>query len=108
MKYINKILVVSFFSILISSCATSLSVQSDSDSKYDLSSYKTYSIISPTLDGQDEMIDINPILAQRISRSIDSVLTQKGLKQSDKADMTVKFFIGSKREIERSTDLGGY
>ena len=54
------------------------------------------------------MIDINPILAQRISRSIDSVLTQKGLKQSDKADMTVKFFIGSKREIERSTDLGGY
>lgn len=108
MKYINKILVVSCFSILISSCATSLSVQSDSDSKYDLSSYKTYSIISPTLDGQDEMIDINPILAQRISRSIDSVLTQKGLKQSDKADMTVKFFIGSKREIERSTDLGGY
>ena len=54
------------------------------------------------------MISINPILIQRISRSLDSVLTQKGLNQSDEAELTVKFFIGTKREIERSTDLGGY
>ena len=49
-----------------------------------------------------------PILIQRISRSLDSVLTQKGLNQSDKAELTIKFYIGTKREIERSTDLGGY
>ena len=108
MKYINKIFLVLLFSILISSCATTLSIQSDSDSQYDLSSYKTYSIISPALDDQEEMININPILVQRISRSIDYVLTEKGLKQSDNGDMTVKFFVGTKREVERSTDLGGY
>ena len=54
------------------------------------------------------MISINPILIQRIARSLDSVLTQKGLNKSDKADITVRFYIGTMREIERSTDLGGY
>jgi hypothetical protein len=93
---------------LTSSCATTLSIQSDSDSQYDLSSYETYSVITPTIDGKEEMININPILVQRISRSIDSVLTQKGLRQSDNGDMTVKFFVGTKREVERATDLGGY
>ena len=54
------------------------------------------------------MLSINPILIQRIARSLDSVLTQKGLKKSDKADITVRFYIGTMREIERATDLGGY
>ena len=54
------------------------------------------------------MISINPILIQRISRALDSALIQKGLIKSDQSDLTVKFYIGTKREIERSTDLGGY
>ena len=94
--------------LFLTSCANSLTIQSDFDSQYDLTSYKTYTITSPSLGEQDEMISINPILIQRISRSLDSVLTQKGLNQSDEAELTVKFFIGTKREIERSTDLGGY
>ena len=39
---------------------------------------------------------------------MESALTQKGLIKSDKADMTVRFYIGTKREIERATDLGGF
>jgi len=92
----------------LASCANTLVVQSDSDSQYDLSAYESYSIVAPSLEDQDEMISINPILIQRIARSLDSVLTQKGLNKSDKADITVRFYIGTMREIERSTDLGGY
>ena len=108
MKSIKNVFTFTFLILFLTSCANSLAIQSDFDTQYDLSSYKTYTIISPTLDEQDEMISINPILIQRISRSLDSVLTQKGLKQSDKAELTIKFYIGTKREIERSTDLGGY
>ena len=95
-------------STLLSSCASTLSVQSDSDTQYDLSSYKTYSIVSPSLKDQEEMISINPILTQRIARSLETVLSQKGLQKSDQPDLTVRFYLGSNREIERSTDLGGF
>ena len=108
MKHKIKISISVAFLSLLTSCASSLVVQSDSDSQYDLSVFKTYSIVTPTLDDQEEMISINPILIQRIARSLDSVLTQKGLIKSDKADLTVRFYIGTMREIERSTDLGGY
>ena len=77
--------------LLFSSCATTLKVQSDSDKEYNLSSYKTFSVIPPNLEKQDDLISINPILIQRISRSLDSVLTQKGLTKSDNADVLVKF-----------------
>ena len=95
MKHKIKISISVAFLSLLTSCASSLVVQSDSDSQYDLSAYKTYSIVTPSLDDQDEMISINPILIQRIARSLDSVLTQKGLKISDKADITVRFYIGT-------------
>ena len=108
MKFKIKAFLVPFLFLFITSCASTLSVQSDSDSQYDLSFYKSYVIISPTLDDQDEMISINPILIQRISRALDSALIQKGLIKSDQSDLTIKFYIGTKREIERSTDLGGY
>ena len=85
----------------LTSCASSLVVQSDSDNEYDLSKYKTYSIISPSLDDKDELISINPILIQRISRSLDSGLIEKGLTKSNESDLVVRFFLGTQREIER-------
>jgi|TARA_B100001093_G_scaffold344467_1_gene329228 hypothetical protein len=107
MKLIFKTLSVLFI-IGLTSCASSLVVQSDSDNQYDLSLYKTFSVISPSLDDKDELISINPILIQRISRSLNTSLTQKGLKQSNESDLVVKFFLGTQREVERSTDLGGF
>ena len=76
----------------LTSCASSLLVQSDSDNEYDLSSYKTYSIIAPSLEDKEELISINPILIQRVSRSIDSSLSAKGLSQSDESDLIVRFY----------------
>ena len=108
MKHKIKISISVAFLLLLTSCASSLVVQSDSDSQYDLSAFKTYSIVTPTLDDQEEMISINPILIQRIARALDSVLSQKGLNKSENSDITVRFYIGTKREVERSTDLGGY
>ena len=108
MKYNFKLHTIVACLLLLASCSSSLVVQSDTDSKYDISAYKSFTIVTPTLADQDEMISINPILIQRISRSLESALTQKGLFKSDKADMTVRFYIGTMREIERATDLGGF
>ena len=108
MNFKNKFITITLSTLIISSCASALKVQSDFDSEYDLSSYKTFSIIAPNLDNQEGSISINPILIQRISRSIDNILTEKGLSKTDDADITVKFFLGTQREVERSTDLGGY
>ena len=69
MKSIKNVFTFTFLILFLTSCANSLAIQSDFDTQYDLSSYKTYTIISPSLDEQDEMISINPILIQRISRS---------------------------------------
>lgn len=108
MKFKNRLITLTFLFICLTSCASSLAVQSDFDTQYDLSSYKTFKIISPSLEDKEAMISINPILIQRISRSLDTVLKQKGLSQSGESDMTVRFYLGTKREIERSSDLGGY
>ena len=108
MKHKIKISISVAFLSLLTSCASSLVVQSDSDSQYDLSALKTYSIVTPTLDDQEEMISINPILIQRIDRAIESSLEDKGLKGSEKPDLVIRFYLGTKREIDRSSDLGSY
>ena len=97
-----------FIFLGLSACTSSLAVQSDFDSQYDLSSYDTFSIIPPSLNDQENEISINPILIQRIARSIESTLLNKGLSKSDDSQMSVRFYLGSKREIERSSDLGGF
>ena len=43
---------------------------------------------------------------QRVERAIKSSLEAKGLKESQEADMIVRFFIGTNREVDRSTDIG--
>ena len=47
-------------------------------------------------------------MIQRIARSIESTLLNKGLSKSDNSQVSVRFYLGSKREIERSSDLGGF
>ena len=108
MQFQIKVFLITLSFIGLSACASSLAVQSDFDSQYDLSSYKTFSVISPSLENQENEISINPILIQRIARSIESTLINKGLSKSDASEASVRFYLGSKREIERSSDLGGF
>ena len=35
-------------------------------------------------------------------------MSAKGLSQSDESDLIVRFYLGTQREIERSTDLGNH
>ena len=108
MQFKFKVFLVACLFLVLSACASSLAVQSDFDTQYNLSSYKTFSVISPSLADQEEEISINPILIQRIARSIESNLSNKGLSKSEDSQLSVRFYLGSKREIERSTDIGGY
>ena len=93
---------------IITACASSPYIQIDSDINYDLSSYKSYMVESPNLESSSESISINPILIQRIARSIDSPLETKGLNSSVTPDLIVRFFLGTKREVDRSSDFGGF
>ena len=108
MQFHIKLFLITLTFLGLSSCASSLAVQSDFDTQYNLSLYKTFSVIAPSLEDQESEISINPILIQRIARSIESTLLNKGLSKSDDSEASVRFYLGSKREIERSSDLGGF
>jgi len=87
-------------------CATSPVIVTDSDSNYDLSSYKSFKIEPPKINNSVETISINPILIQRIERALETSLESKGLRSMDEADLVVRFYIGTQREVDRSLDLG--
>lgn len=95
--------------LFITSCTTYLKIETDEDKAYDLSFYKSFSIEVSDIQEQPSQISINPILLQRVSRSIEQSLIKRGFKKSSDPDMLVRFFIATEREVERSTSFGtGY
>ena len=94
--------------LFIGGCATQLKIETDSDKVYDLSSYSTFSIEAFDVIKEPSQISINPILLQRVSRSIEQSLVKKGLKKSSEPDMVVRFFIATEREVERSQSYSSW
>lgn len=94
--------------LFVGGCATQLKIETDSDKVYDLSSYSTFSIEAFDVIKEPSQISINPILLQRVSRSIEQSLVKKGLKKSSEPDMVVRFFIATEREVERSQSYGSW
>ena len=107
MIMIRNIILLSALS-LMAACASSPYIQTDSDRNYDLSSYKSFKVQSPDIEDTPELISINPILIQRLDRAIESSLEDNGLKVSENPDLVIRFYLGTKREIDRSSDLGSY
>ena len=94
--------------LFVGGCATQLKIETDSDKVYDLSSYSTFSIEAFDVIEEPSQISINPILLQRVSRSIEQSLVKKGLKKSSEPDMVVRFFIATEREVERSQSYSSW
>ena len=94
--------------LFVGGCATQLKIETDSDKVYDLSSYSTFSIEAFDVIEEPSQISTNPILLQRVSRSIEQSLVKKGLKKSSEPDMVVRFFIATEREVERSQSYGSW
>ena len=92
--------------LCISGCATQLKIETDSDKVYDLSSYSTFSIEAFDVAEEPSQISINPILLQRVSRSIEQSLIKRGFKKSSEPNMIVKFYIATDREVDRSRNYG--
>jgi hypothetical protein len=103
---IKQLLSISVIVTLVA-CASQPRIETDKDIEYDLSSYQSFKIEEPELTNSPSQIGLNPILVQRVERAIKSRLEAKGLKESEEADMVVRFFIGTNREVDRSTDVGG-
>ena len=103
----NLIVVITTI-VTILGCTTQMRIDSDSDNTYDLSSYKSFSIEDPDLEANPSQISINPILLQRLHRSIEKKLIKLGFEKSSEPDMVVKFFLATDREVERSRSYGSW
>ena len=93
---IKQLLSLSIVLIFVA-CASQPRIESDKDSEYDLSAYKSFKIDKPELTTSPSQIGLNPILMQRVERAIKSSLESKGLTESQEPDMVVRFFIGTNR-----------
>ena len=92
--------------LFTSGCATQLKIETDTDKVYDLSIYNTFSIESFDVIEESSQISINPILLQRVARSIEQSLLKRGFKKSSEPNMIVKFYIATDREIDRTRNYG--
>ena len=92
--------------LLTVGCATQLKIETDTDKVYDLSIYNTFSIESFDVIEESSQISINPILLQRVARSIEQSLAKRGFKKSTEPNMIVRFYIATEREIDRTRNYG--
>ena len=92
--------------LLATGCATQLKIETDSDKVYDLSIYNTFSIESFDVIEEPSQISINPIMLQRVARSIEQSLLKRGFKKSSEPNMVVRFYIATEREIDRTRNYG--
>ena len=98
----TKNIYLTFVLLIASACASIPSVESDFDSSYDISKYKTF-LIEP-IDGKNDssQISLNPILIKRVMRSIQSELDFKGFSKSEDPDLIIKVLVGTNRENNKS------
>jgi len=102
----KNIFILSISLLLVAGCATQLKIETDSDRVYDLSIYNSFSIESFDLIEESSQISINPILLQRVARSIEQVLLKRGFKKSTEPNMIVRFYIATEREIDKTRNYG--
>ena len=98
--------IISVIILLATGCATQLKIETDTDKVYDLSIYNTFSIESFDVIEEPSQISINPILLQRVARSIEKSLQKRGFKKDTKPNMIVRFYIATEREIDRTRNYG--
>ena len=77
-----------------------LAYQTDTDRTYSLSSYKSFSLESLEMEDEPSQISVNPILLQRVSRSIEQKLITRGFTKSSNPDMIVRFSVATEREVD--------
>jgi len=94
--------------LFLISCASTSKITTDSDISYDLSKYRTFNIEAMKLAEDVSQISLNPILAQRVHRSIVKELNLKQLKKSDKPGLLVKVLVGTEREINKSYESSSF
>jgi len=98
--------IISVIILLTTGCATQLKIETDTDKVYDLSIYNTFSIESFDVIEEPSQISINPIMLQRVARSIEQSLLKRGFKKSSEPNMIVRFYIATEREIDRTRSYG--
>ena len=75
----KKLLLPTLVLIFIYGCAIQPKIDTDTDRTYSLSSYKSFSLESLEMEDEPSQISVNPILLQRVSRSIEQKLISRKL-----------------------------
>ncbi|QYN49401.1 MULTISPECIES: DUF4136 domain-containing protein [Apibacter] len=93
-----KLLVMTAFCILLSSCA--LTTSYDFDKTVDFSNYKSFTIYQQGID----KLKLNDIDKSRIIRALENQLKSKGLTESADGDLIVNVLASSKKVINVDND----
>lgn len=80
--------------LFLTSCS-SVRVASDYDKNVDFSQYKTYAFYKAGID----KVEISDLDKKRILRSIEEVMTSKGIAKSETPDLLVNIFTKSRQEV---------
>ncbi|SHG25873.1 protein of unknown function [Flavobacterium fluvii] len=88
---------------MLSSCGSSIKVNSDFDESADFSQYKTYSFNKSGID----RIQFSSLDKKKILESIETKLVKKGMTESEKPDLIVYVSTEEKKKVDKSPYYGG-
>lgn len=86
---------LSFALLLVFTSCSSVRVNSDYDQNVNFESYKTFAYLKNSID----KVEISDLDKKRILRSIDEVMTTKGLNKSESPDILISFFTKENQQV---------
>lgn len=99
-----KQLIMATTLLWLSGCAAS--VQTDFNEQFDFSSLKHYLIrIDDQQSSGNPLLD-GPLVQQRMLRSLNAVLKEKGYSPDEQPDFIVTYLLKNKREVESRSGMG--
>ena len=100
----NTVAYLLVITLFITSCQ-SVKVVVDYDKSAQFTSYKTYGFLKEGID----RAEINDLDKRRILKSVEAVLTEKGLTKSETPDLLVNFFTKERQEVNiNNNNYGGF
>ena len=100
---------ISFFTIiaalfLFSSCASTVSVRTDYDTRANFNAYKTFAFYKPSVDE----LEISDLDKKRILRAVEAAMIRKGFVKSENPDLLVGLTTKAQRSVRTYGNNFGY
>ena len=100
---------ISFFTILaglflFTSCATTVNVRTDFDTKANFNSYKSFAFFKPSVD----KLEISDLDKKRILRAVEAAMINKGFVKSETPDLLIGLDTKAQKSVRAYSSSYGY